>query len=69
MSTELFNLLINPDTDAFSLVWHRDDVKPQAEADEERERLAITSYGVSSLFALVETLVDRCCGIKVQWNT
>jgi hypothetical protein len=40
-------MLINPKTDAFSLGWHRDDVKATADENEERERLAITHYGVS----------------------
>jgi hypothetical protein len=40
-------MLINPNTDAFSLGWHRDDVKATADEEEERERLAITHYGVS----------------------
>jgi hypothetical protein len=42
-------MLINPEVEAFSLGWHRDDVKPQAEEAEERARLAITSYGVSGV--------------------
>jgi hypothetical protein len=52
--TELFNMLVNPNTDAFSLGWHRDDVKATADEEEERERLAITHYGVS-LVGLVDT--------------
>ncbi|QIW98505.1 hypothetical protein AMS68_004023 [Peltaster fructicola] len=35
---ELYNMLVRPDTN-FALRWHRDDVKPEATADEERRRL------------------------------
>lgn len=44
---ELFNILINPIAHNFALRWHRDDVKGDATAEEERDALAIWHYGVS----------------------
>lgn len=35
---ELYNLLVRPDKD-FALRWHRDDIPPQASAEEEMKRL------------------------------
>jgi hypothetical protein len=49
--TELFNLLINPVAHNFALRWHRDDVKGDASAEEERDALAIWHHGVSSLLS------------------
>lgn len=43
---ELFNLLINPLNHDFALRWHRDDVRENATAEEEREALAAWSHGV-----------------------
>ncbi|KDQ10252.1 hypothetical protein BOTBODRAFT_190580 [Botryobasidium botryosum FD-172 SS1] len=54
LQMELFNLLINPETHAFALRWHRDDVREDATEDEERAALAITHYGVQWNTALYE---------------
>ena len=47
MSEELFNMLINPETQQFALRWHRDDVKESATEEEERDALSIWHHGVS----------------------
>lgn len=39
LQMELFNLLINPESHAFALGWHRDDVRPDVSREEELERL------------------------------
>ncbi|KAI9459012.1 hypothetical protein HD554DRAFT_2207045 [Boletus coccyginus] len=46
LQMELFNLLINPLNHDFALRWHRDDVRENATAEEEREALAVWSHGV-----------------------
>ncbi|PWZ00116.1 hypothetical protein BCV70DRAFT_211706 [Testicularia cyperi] len=52
MQMELFNLLINPESHHFALGWHRDDVRPETEAQEERQRLDTPTYGVQFNAAL-----------------
>ena len=47
--SELFNLLINPESHDFALRWHRDDIKATASEEEEREALAVWHHGVSSI--------------------
>lgn len=47
--SELFNLLINPESHEFALRWHRDDVRETATEDEERQALAIWHHGVSKV--------------------
>ncbi len=42
-------MLINPKVDAFSLGWHRDDVRAEAEEEEEQQRLSIAHYGVGAI--------------------
>lgn len=54
ITTELFNLLINPESHEFALRWHRDDVKGTATEEEEIEALTIWHYGVCIL-----TSIDR----------
>ncbi|ANB15135.1 hypothetical protein AWJ20_2757 [Sugiyamaella lignohabitans] len=49
-------MLINPLTD-FSLEWHRDDVKAEASAEEELEKLKIPDGGTQFNLALCE---DSC---------
>ncbi|CAD6977610.1 unnamed protein product [Tilletia controversa] len=39
MQLELFNLLINPTQHAFALGWHRDDIKPGIDTEDERRVL------------------------------
>ncbi|KAI9344269.1 hypothetical protein BDR26DRAFT_857507 [Obelidium mucronatum] len=57
LQLELFNMLINPAHKDFALEWHRDDVKPEVEAEEEIERLAIPHYGTQWNTALYD---DAC---------
>lgn len=40
---ELYNLLVRPDAD-FALRWHRDDIGPDASAEEEEKRLGEPSW-------------------------
>ncbi|KAI0048166.1 hypothetical protein FA95DRAFT_1558315 [Auriscalpium vulgare] len=54
LQMELFNLLINPTENEFSLRWHRDDVKGEATEDEERKALAIPHHGLQWNTALHE---------------
>ena len=56
-SAELFNLLINPANHDFALRWHRDDVRENATAEEEREALAAWSHGVCIM--RLTSIVDR----------
>lgn len=44
---ELFNLLVNPEKHAFALGWHRDDVRPELDEEEEKKVLATETFGVS----------------------
>jgi hypothetical protein len=53
---ELLNMLINPLTD-FSLDWHRDDIRPEATAQEEVEKLKIPDTGTQFNLALCK---DSC---------
>lgn len=46
MQLELFNLLIEPAHHCFALGWHRDDVRPDVEEDQERQRLAAPTSGI-----------------------
>lgn len=46
MQAELFNLLINPESAAFALTWHRDDIRPDVSADEEERTLRTPVGGV-----------------------
>ncbi|KAH9927615.1 uncharacterized protein B0H18DRAFT_954320 [Fomitopsis serialis] len=46
LQMELFNMLINPESHAFALRWHRDDVREKATEDEERQALSIWHHGV-----------------------
>ncbi|KAJ3071212.1 hypothetical protein HDU98_005658 [Podochytrium sp. JEL0797] len=57
LQLELFNLLINPELKDFALEWHRDDVKPGVEGEEELERLTIPHYGTQWNCALYD---DAC---------
>ncbi|KAI9344268.1 hypothetical protein BDR26DRAFT_917266 [Obelidium mucronatum] len=57
LQLELFNMLINPEHKDFALEWHRDDVKPNVEAEEEIERLSIPHYGTQWNTALYD---DAC---------
>ncbi|PWN49115.1 hypothetical protein IE53DRAFT_388693 [Violaceomyces palustris] len=57
MQMELFNLLINPSDHYFALAWHRDDVKPELDEEEERKRLATPTFGVQFNTALYD---DDC---------
>ncbi|OCH85383.1 hypothetical protein OBBRIDRAFT_838987 [Obba rivulosa] len=57
LQMELFNLLINPESHAFALRWHRDDVRETATEDEEREALAVWHHGVQWNTALY---TDSC---------
>ena len=50
---ELFNMLVRPDGD-FVLRWHRDDIPPEATADEEMERLGHPGFHAQYNFALWE---------------
>ena len=42
-------MLINPESHAFALRWHRDDVREKATENEERQALSIWHHGVSLL--------------------
>ena len=44
-------MLINPESHAFALRWHRDDVREKATEDEERHALSIWHHGVRLLFS------------------
>ncbi|EPS96329.1 hypothetical protein FOMPIDRAFT_1038193 [Fomitopsis schrenkii] len=57
LQMELFNMLINPESHAFALRWHRDDVREKATEDEERQALSIWHHGVQWNTALYE---DSC---------
>jgi hypothetical protein len=46
MQLELFNLLIEPSQHCFALGWHRDDIRPDVEKDEEVQRLAAPTSGI-----------------------
>ncbi|KAL2208217.1 hypothetical protein CC79DRAFT_1342522 [Sarocladium strictum] len=48
---ELFNMLVQPEKD-FELKWHRDDIPPEATAEEELERLNRPSWHVQYNLAL-----------------
>ncbi|KAI9738097.1 MAG: hypothetical protein M1818_005525 [Claussenomyces sp. TS43310] len=50
---ELFNLLVRPDRD-FELRWHRDDIAPEATAEEELERLAKPAWHAQWNLALYD---------------
>jgi len=50
---ELYNLLIRPD-DNFELRWHRDDIQPQATAEEEMERLGKPAWHAQWNLALYD---------------
>ena len=56
-SAELFNLLINPANHNFALRWHRDDVRENATAEEEREAPAAWPHGVCII--RLTSIVDR----------
>lgn len=53
---ELLNMLINPLTD-FGLDWHRDDIKPEATAEEELAKLSLPETGTQFNLALRD---DAC---------
>jgi ectoine hydroxylase-related dioxygenase (phytanoyl-CoA dioxygenase family) len=53
---ELLNMLINPLTD-FGLDWHRDDIKPEATAEEEIAKLSLPDTGTQFNLALCN---DSC---------
>jgi len=57
LQLELFNLLINPIYKDYSLTWHRDDIKPEVDTEEETRRLAIPHYGTQWNTALYR---DSC---------
>lgn len=57
MQMELFNLLINPSSHRFALGWHRDDIRPDVSASEEKQRLETPTYGVQFNTALFD---DDC---------
>ncbi|KZT67504.1 hypothetical protein DAEQUDRAFT_728940 [Daedalea quercina L-15889] len=57
LQMELFNMLINPESHAFALRWHRDDVREKAAEDEERQALNVWHRGVQWNTALYE---DSC---------
>ena len=46
MQLELFNLLIEPAHHCFALGWHRDDVRPDVNSSEEKQRLAAPTSGI-----------------------
>lgn len=58
--TELFNLLINPTNAAYTLVWHRDDVKPTATPQEEIAALQKDYHGIQWNAALYD---DECLSV------
>lgn len=57
LQMELFNMLINPESHAFALRWHRDDVRESAADDEEWTALGIWHHGVQWNTALY---TDSC---------
>ncbi|KAF9807774.1 hypothetical protein IEO21_08050 [Rhodonia placenta] len=57
LQMELFNMLINPESHAFALRWHRDDVRESAADDEEWTALGIWHHGVQIYRALY---TDSC---------
>lgn len=57
MQLELFNLLIEPSQHAFALAWHRDDIKPNVDQEEESKRLKAPDNGVQWNVALED---DDC---------
>ncbi|KZT00115.1 uncharacterized protein LAESUDRAFT_804166 [Laetiporus sulphureus 93-53] len=57
LQMELFNMLINPESHAFALRWHRDDVREIATVDEERKALDVWHCGVQWNTALYN---DSC---------
>ena len=50
---ELCNLLVRPDKD-FELRWHRDDIPPEATAEEEMDRLARPAFSAQWNLALYD---------------
>ncbi|UZJ54271.1 hypothetical protein CBS101457_003591 [Exobasidium rhododendri] len=46
MQLELFNLLIEPSEHTFALGWHRDDIRPDVDRDQELQRLAAPTSGI-----------------------
>ncbi|WVQ84766.1 hypothetical protein IAT38_006923 [Cryptococcus sp. DSM 104549] len=60
MQFELFNLLINPLDASYSLVWHRDDVKPDVSPAEELQALLVDRHGVQWNSALYD---DECLSV------
>lgn len=60
MSTELFNMLINPESHDFALRWHRDDVREDATEGEEKEALAKWHYGVR-LTTIMSGIISNYC--------
>ncbi|OXG84211.1 phytanoyl-CoA dioxygenase family protein [Cryptococcus neoformans var. grubii Br795] len=60
MQFELFNLLINPTNAAYTLVWHRDDVKPTATPQEEIAALQKDYHGIQWNAALYD---DECLSV------
>ncbi|KIJ67228.1 hypothetical protein HYDPIDRAFT_84682 [Hydnomerulius pinastri MD-312] len=57
LQMELFNLLINPLEHDFALRWHRDDVREDANAEEETKALGLWGHGVQWNTALYK---DSC---------
>jgi len=57
LQMELFNILVNPNSQSFALRWHRDDVKGTATEEEERKALDVTHYGIQWNTALYD---DEC---------
>jgi ectoine hydroxylase-related dioxygenase (phytanoyl-CoA dioxygenase family) len=53
MVMELYNMLVRPDG-KWSLRWHRDDISPEATAEEELERLAKPGYHAQWNLALYD---------------
>lgn len=72
--SELFNMLINPESHDFALRWHRDDVRETATEEEEREALAVWHQGVStaitepSLYYIVREvlIIHRSSGTRLS---
>ena len=50
--TELFNMLINPETHDFALRWHRDDIRETASEEEECNALGKWNGGVGAIYYL-----------------
>jgi len=62
-SSELFNLLVNPQKKDFALSWHRDDIKADALEEEEADKLKIEHHGIQWNCALYddgEFLFQKC---------